>query len=173
MKIKTDEPSRIAREQAAKRPKRDEAGKFGELFQQTVDRAKVEVRNGTAAEAAAIQNITKDLATGGTIATAGPGSTAAASSIGSVESIDEQQRPILERVEKLLDTLEEYQRNLGDTKTPTESLQALVNHMEEQNQSLAAVLVTLPDGDTLKDILNRVLITSVVEVEKFKRGDYS
>ena len=49
----------------------------------------------------------------------------------------------------------------------------LIDRMEEHNKTLASILVTLPDGDALKDILNRVLITSVVEVEKFRRGDYS
>jgi hypothetical protein len=173
MKIKTDEPSRVIIEQAGKRPGQKEAAKFGELLQRTLERTRNQAQEGSGAGAASgLHNgQTPGMETAGSL-----GSIAdieALRSIGSIQAMDEQQGPILERVEQLLDTLEEYQRTLGSASSPTESLQPLIGRMEEHNKSLAAVLVTLPDGDNLKDILNRVLITSVVEVQKFNRGDYS
>ena len=150
MKIKTDEPSRVITEQVGKRPKQKEATKFGEILQRTIESTKTKAQKGADAQAvASLQGVQA------------PG------------IIEEQHGPILERVEQLLDTLEEYQQNLGSASIPSESLKPLIGRMEEHNKALAAVLVTLPDGDNLKDILNRVLITAVVEVEKFKRGDYS
>ncbi|HVN24935.1 MAG TPA: hypothetical protein VMT71_13265 [Syntrophorhabdales bacterium] len=162
MKIKTDEPSRIITEQAGKRPKTHDANKFGKLLQRTMEFEKTQMRENASSETSAPKNVQAMRVD----TVAGIGALAGASTV-------EQQGLILERVEQLLDTLEEYQRNLGNASTPAQSLQSLIGRMEEQNKSLAAVLVTLPDGDSLKDILNRVLITSVVEVEKFKRGDYS
>ena len=156
MKIKTDEPSRVITEQVGKRPRQKEATKFGEILQRTIESTKTQPQKGTGAQAVAgLQGVR------------------AAAGIGAIGPIEEQQGPILERVEQLLDTLEEYQQNLGSASIPSESLKPLIGRMEDHNKALAAVLVTLPEDDNLKDILNRVLITSVVEVEKFKRGDYS
>ncbi len=150
MKIKTDELSRLITEQLGKRPKQKEATKFGEILQRTIESTETQAQRGTGAQTvASVQGVQA------------PG------------TVEEQQGPILERIEQLLDTLEEYQRNLGSASIPSESLKPLINRMEDHNKALAAVLVTLPDGDNLKDVLNRALITSVVEVEKFKRGDYS
>jgi len=150
MKIKTDDLSRVITEQVKKTPKQKDVTKFDEILQRSIKSAKTQVQKGTDAEAVAgVQGV-------------------------QITSIaEEQQGPILEHVEQLLDTLEAYQQSLVSTSIPSEELKPLVNRMEDHNKALAAVLVTLPDGDSLKDILNRVLITSVVEVEKFKRGDYS
>jgi len=155
MKIKTDESTRIITEHVGKRPKQKEATKFGEILQRTIKSTETQTQKGAGAEAvASLQSIQT------------PG-------VGAIGTVEEQSGPVLERVEQLLDTLEEYQRTLGSASIPAESLMPLVSRMEGHNKALAAVLVTLPDGDNLKDVLNRVLITSVVEVEKFKRGDYS
>ncbi len=170
MKIKTDEPSSIVTEQARKSPKRNAAAHFDELLQRTIDRARLHVQKSEPPQGS-LRNIRA--------AEVGPASSVRAQDIGSVDAVispdlnEQQHGPVLRRVEQLLDTLEEYQRNLGNASTSADSLVPLIGRMEEQNKSLAAVLVTLPDGDDLKEILNRVLITSVVEVEKFKRGDYS
>jgi len=162
MKIKTDEPSRVITEQAGKKSKTPDADKFGRLLQRTMDFEKIQAQGTGGSQPAALENIqAMHVET-----VAGIGALASGSA-------DHQQGPILERVEQLLDMLEEYQRGLANASSPAESLHSLISRMEKQNESLAAVLVALPDGDSLKDILNRVLITSVVEVEKFKRGDYS
>jgi hypothetical protein len=152
MKIKTDELTRIITEQVQKGAKQKDT-KFDEILQRTIESAGGE------------RNVSQDVT--GTQAAAGVQHVR----MGGIS--EEQQGPILERIEQVLDTLEDYQRSLGAPNTATESLLPLIDRLEEHNKSLASILVTLPDGDALKDILNRVLITSVVEVEKFKRGDYS
>jgi hypothetical protein len=152
MKIKTEELSHVIREQAQKGAKHKEVTKFGEILQRTMENTEAHVQKGVGARSAA-----------GVQGVQAPG----------LGAIEEGQGPILERVEQLLDTLDEYQQNLGNASASSEVLKPIIDRMEEHNKTLAAVLVTLPDGDALKDILNRVLITSVVEAEKFKRGDYS
>ncbi len=157
MKIKTDELTRTIADQAQKGARQRDT-KFDELLQKSIgnqaeQQGPVTSASGSQVEAArvaaAIQGIRMD------------------------GIPEEQQGPILDRIERLLDTLEEYERNLRAPNTPGEVLVSLVDRMEEHNRGLASILVTLPAGDPLKDILNRVLITSVVEVEKFRRGDYS
>ena len=155
MKIKTNDLSHVIREQAQKGTKQKEATKFGEILQRTMDNTPAQAQKGAGARTAAgVQGVQT-------------------SGVGAIGAIEAEQGPILEHVEQLLDTLEEYQQHLGSVSSSSEALKPLVDRMEEHNKSLAAILLTLPDGDALKDILNRALITSVVEVEKFKRGDYS
>ncbi|MEO0249154.1 MAG: hypothetical protein ABIN58_06340 [candidate division WOR-3 bacterium] len=149
MKIKSDEVSRqIIREQIQK-GLGQKGAKFDEVLQQTMQTTEAAARKAESSQAASdIQP-----------------------SSGIIP--DERQKPILDRIEQLLDTLEEYQRSLGTSNISSDALQTIVARMEEHNRDLAVILVGLPDGDNLKELLNRVLVTSVVEVEKFKRGDYS
>jgi hypothetical protein len=157
MKIKTDELTRVISEQVQKGAKQKDA-KFDEILQRTIE------------SAGGLRNVSPGVA-GNQVA-----ATQAATGIQNIQMggvSEEEQGPILERIEQLLDTLEDYQRNLGAPNTATGSLLPLIDRLEEHNKTLATILVTLPEGDALKDILNRVLITSVVEVEKFRRGDYS
>jgi len=44
--------------------------------------------------------------------------------------------------------------------------------MEQQSQELYRVWEALPEGEEIKDLLNRMLVTSTVETIKFNRGDY-
>ena len=150
MKIKTDDLSHVTTGQVRKDTKQKEVTKFDEILKRSIKSAKTQAQKGMDAQAVA-----------------------GVQAVPTTGIVEEQQGPIIERVEHLLDTLEEYQQSLGSTSIPPEDLKPLVDRMEDHNKALAAVLVTLPDGDSLKDILNRVLVTSVVEVEKFKRGDYS
>jgi hypothetical protein len=156
MKIKTDDLTRTIADQAQKSA-RQKGAKFDEILQKSI---------GTPAEPQ------------GPVANVSGSHVEDARAVAGIHGIrldgvpEEQQGPILDRVERLLDTLEEYERELRAPSTPGETLVSIVDRMEEHNRGLASILVTLPEGDPLKDILNRVLITSVVEVEKFRRGDY-
>ncbi len=156
MKIKTDEAPRLIAEQASKKPKIADQKTFDDLL-----RRSIEVASGKTAPSGALER------------TAGARLERVDGIDQTAAIVDEQHGPILQRVEHLLDTLEEYQRVLGTPNVSAESLHSVIGRMEEQNTSLAAVLVTLRNNDELKEILNRVLVASVVEVEKFKRGDYS
>lgn len=79
---------------------------------------------------------------------------------------------IMNRVENFLDTLDEYHRKLGDPLVTLKDIHPLISHMEAQKEDLISSLSSISDGDKLKDILNRTLITSSVEIMKFNRGDY-
>lgn len=80
--------------------------------------------------------------------------------------------PIIERTEKLLDTLDNYREKLQNPEVSLEDIYPLVSEMEMKKEGLTSALNSLPDGDGLKDILNEAMITSSLEVAKFNRGDY-
>jgi hypothetical protein len=83
-----------------------------------------------------------------------------------------EKTPIVGHVEKFLDILDEYQQKLGDPQFTLKDIFPLIDNMETEKERLIPVLNSLPDGNGLKDILNKALITSSVEIIKFNRGDY-
>ena len=80
--------------------------------------------------------------------------------------------PVIERAERMLDILGEYQRKLADPAFTLRDVSPLVQQLETCNIGLVPEMDALADGDELKDILNQVIIASVVEVVRFNRGDY-
>ena len=80
--------------------------------------------------------------------------------------------PIIERTEKLLDTLDNYREKLQNPEVSLEDINPLISEMETEKEGLTSALNSLPDGDGLKDILNEAMITSSLETAKFNRGDY-
>ena len=87
-------------------------------------------------------------------------------------SLSLNENPIIERTEKLLDTLDNYREKLQDPESGLEDIYPLVTEMEMEKEGLTSALNSLPDGDGLKDILNEAMITSSLEAAKFNRGDY-
>ena len=67
----------------------------------------------------------------------------------------------VERVENLLNLLENYRQQL---KNPNVTLRTI--------EPLSAKLDSIPNEDGLKDLLNQTLIAASLEVIKFNRGDY-
>lgn len=78
----------------------------------------------------------------------------------------------IERVEQFLNLIEEYHRKLGDTNSTLKEFHPLVSGMEREAAKITPLLDSLPEGDGLKDILNRAVVTATVEAIKFNRGDY-
>jgi len=78
----------------------------------------------------------------------------------------------LERVESFLNLLEQYQWKLANSKVPLKDISPLVDEMETEGKRLIPVMESLPEKDPFREILKGVLITSSVEVMKFRRGDY-
>jgi hypothetical protein len=76
------------------------------------------------------------------------------------------------RVERYLDLLDDYRRQLADPRVSLKGLDAMVREMESGKNALAPALGSLPEGDGIKDILNRTLVTASLEIIKFRRGDY-
>ena len=83
-----------------------------------------------------------------------------------------QNGSIIDRVENLLNVLDEYQQKLKDPHFSLKEIDPLVKQMEKEKENLAPVLDSLVEDDGLKDILNQALVTSSLETIKFNRGDY-
>lgn len=79
---------------------------------------------------------------------------------------------IVDKVESLLESFEAYQKGLGDPKRSLKDLHPLVIRIERETEALSPLLDTLPQDGEIKDLLNRILIHSTVEIAKFRRGDY-
>jgi len=83
-----------------------------------------------------------------------------------------QNGSIADRVENLLNMLDEYQQKLKDPHFSLKEIDPLVKQMEKEEKNLAPILDSLVEDDGLKDILNQALVTSSLETIKFNRGDY-
>jgi hypothetical protein len=79
---------------------------------------------------------------------------------------------LVDRVESYLDLLDDYRRQLADPRVSLKGLDAMVHEMEAGKDAFAPALASLPEGDGIKDILNRTLVTASLEIIKFRRGDY-
>lgn len=80
---------------------------------------------------------------------------------------------IIERTERLLDILDEYRHKLSNPEVTLREIHPLIDKIDKQTERLTAQLDSLPEGDGLREILNRSLITSSLEVVRFNRGDYT
>ncbi len=78
----------------------------------------------------------------------------------------------IQRIEGFLDLLEAYQNKLGDVDSTLKDFSPLVSSMASETEKIMPLLDSLADGDELKDILNRAVVTATVETIKFNRGDY-
>ena len=78
----------------------------------------------------------------------------------------------VERVEDLLNLLEDYRQQLRNPNVTLRTLEPIMNTIAEEKDQLSAKLDSISNEDGLKDILNQTLITASLEVIKFNRGDY-
>ncbi len=78
----------------------------------------------------------------------------------------------VKHIDELLNVIESYQVKMADPKVSLKEIYPLVQQMEKKTAELVPAAEALPDGDKLKEILNRILVASTVEVIKFNRGDY-
>jgi len=83
-----------------------------------------------------------------------------------------QNGSIIDRIENLLNVLDEYQQKLKDPHFSLKEIDPLVKQMEKEKENLVPVLDSLVEDDGLKNILNQALVTSSLETIKFNRGDY-
>ena len=149
MKITPHEISRIANDQKTNKVAKTTGNKFEGILQQTINKSSSsEDQTMTLPPVQNISNI----------------------KFNRISDIDRTQN--IERVEKFLDVLENYQKKLEDPSVNLKEMYPLVTHMESEAENMLALLNSLPDEDGMKDILNRALVTSTVEVIKFNKGDY-
>jgi len=149
MKITPQEISGIANDQKTNKVAETTGNKFEEILQQTINKSSSsENQTTTLPPLQNISNIRFDL----------------------ISNIDRTQN--IERVEKFLDVLENYQKKLEDPSVNLKEMYPLVTRMESEVENMLPLLNSLPDEDGMKDILNRILVTSTVEAIKFNKGDY-
>jgi hypothetical protein len=79
---------------------------------------------------------------------------------------------VTERLEGFLDLMEEYRSKLADPRVSLKGLDSVVRSLEQGRDALSPLLGTLPEGDGLKDMLNQALVTTEIEIMRFRRGDY-
>ena len=76
------------------------------------------------------------------------------------------------RADQLLVLLESLQKNLSGPGLSMKEAYDSMKAIEDGADELTPLLETLPEGDDLRDFLNRLVITASVEAIKFRRGDY-
>jgi len=78
-----------------------------------------------------------------------------------------------EKVDRLLDLLEGYQRQLADPGRSLKSISPHLDQIEKGGRELEKTIQKMDDADGLKTIAQEALITAAAEVFKFNRGDYN
>ena len=78
----------------------------------------------------------------------------------------------VKNIDNFLNIMEAYDRKMADPQASLKDVYPFVQQMEKKTTELIPTLESLPEGDKLKDILNRTLVASTVEIIKFNRGDY-
>ncbi len=89
-----------------------------------------------------------------------------------IASLVDDKKQNIEHVESFLSVLENYQEQLKDPAVNLKELSPFINSLEKEVEKITPLLNSLPDNDELKDVLNKAIVTSTVEVIKFNRGDY-
>ena len=87
-------------------------------------------------------------------------------------AFDKGKGAVIERLENFIGVLNEYRQMLGNSQVNLKEIYPLIEALEAENKSLIPVLDSISDGDKLKEILNKALVTSTLEIIKFKGGDY-
>ena len=83
-----------------------------------------------------------------------------------------EKQQILDRVENLIDLLDQYRQQLSDPSLALKEIDPAIRAINQARENLTPVLDSLPEDEELKNIVNRTLITASLEVTKFYRGDY-
>ena len=78
----------------------------------------------------------------------------------------------IERIEKMIDLLDQYRQMLADPKVSLKNMDPVVMEMAGEKEKMATALDSMQDGEELKNILNPTLVTASLEITIFYRGDY-
>lgn len=74
--------------------------------------------------------------------------------------------------ENAIDLLESYSKALNNLNLTTQDLLPLIEALEGDTTTLLDIKEQLPKNDPLAQLIDRVTTISVIEAEKFRRGDY-
>lgn len=94
------------------------------------------------------------------------------SSVGFQPEMSTDKFSTIHRVENLINLLDDYRKQLANPAITLRSIEPLMNTIIKEKDQLASLLDSMPNGEELKDIVNRTLITASLEAIKFNRGDY-
>jgi hypothetical protein len=94
------------------------------------------------------------------------------SSVGFEPELPEDKFSTINRVENLINLLDDYRKQLADPAITLRSIEPVLKTITKEKDQLSSLLDSIPNGEGLKDIVNRALITASLEVMKFNRGDY-
>jgi hypothetical protein len=75
--------------------------------------------------------------------------------------------------ENTIDLLESFENCLGNTDISLEDLTPIIDALELGTTSLLDIKEQLSADDPLAQLIDQVATISIVETEKFRRGDYS
>jgi len=87
-----------------------------------------------------------------------------------IPPVDEKEA--VSRLEKFLDTLEEYAEKLDNPYYTPKDLSFLISRIETESNDLGLLSASLTDNAELKSMIDSALIRSTTEVIRFNRGDY-
>jgi hypothetical protein len=77
-----------------------------------------------------------------------------------------------DRIENFIGLLDQYHQKLSDPRINLKNIDPIIRKIDQEKENLTPVLDSLPEGEELKNILNRALVTASLEISKFYRGDY-
>lgn len=150
MKINVKDLSGVAQPHKTQQQPQSPAGRFDEILEKALTPPK-----------------------GGPVASAGalpPLQSISGMSFAVSSGVDRMQT--VSNINEFLSIMESYQKEMANPKASLKDAYPFVQQMEKKMAELIPALESLPATDKLKDILNRALVASTVEVIKFNRGDY-
>lgn len=80
---------------------------------------------------------------------------------------------VVDRVQQLIDTMGVYQKKLIDQGATLKDIQALVQKMASQSESLSATSRTVKGEERLQAIVNQSLTLASIEIAKFNSGYFN
>jgi hypothetical protein len=79
---------------------------------------------------------------------------------------------LISQLQGFLDLMSDYRSKLADPRVSLKGLEPVVRSLEQGRDALSPLLGSLPEGEGLRDILNQALVTTEMEIIRFRRGDY-
>lgn len=80
---------------------------------------------------------------------------------------------VVDRVSRLIDTMADYQHKLIENGATLKDIQAVVDKMVSQNESLSAISGAMEKEESLGTIVNQSLMLSSMEIAKYNSGFYN
>lgn len=80
---------------------------------------------------------------------------------------------VVNRVQRLIDTMAAYQHKLIENGATLKDIQLLVEKMASQNESLSAITEAVGNQERLGTIVNQSLMLSSMEIAKYNNGHYN